>query len=81
MQLILRPMGMYLKQYNKNNCNFIVLTFHILHVIESAPMEDQNMFSHNTKMILVVMVLNNISTLVYAIHTSVFVCDTNLHTD
>jgi hypothetical protein len=51
MQLILRPMGMYLKQYNMNNCNFNVLTFHILHVVDSVPMEDQNMFGHNKKMI------------------------------
>ena len=51
---------MYLKQYNKNNCNFNVLTFHILHVIDSVRMEDQNIFGHNKKMILAVMLLNSI---------------------
>jgi hypothetical protein len=73
-------MGMYLKQSNKNNCNFNMLTFHILHAVDSVPLEDQNMFGHHKKMILAVMVLNNV------LHTGICnshfcVCDTNLRTD
>jgi hypothetical protein len=60
LQLILRPVGMYLKQYNKNSFNFSVMTFHVLHVVDIVPVEDQNMFSHIKKMILAVMLLNNI---------------------
>jgi len=72
-------MGMYLKQYN-NNFNFNVLTFHILHAVDSVPMEDQNMFSHHKKMILAVIVLNNVPQI--GICNSHFcVCDTNLHID
>jgi len=72
-------MGMYWKQYNKNNCNFNILTFHILHVVDIVLMEDQNMFGNNKKMILAVMLLNNVLHIGICNSHSVFVCDTSAY--